>query len=191
MIKVLKECGYEEAIFGLGLSFNVTDQDMIDYIPIESKKRIETVAHKLAGKGGGHNKFLESIIVWLYIDAPRSVWQEFDTYRVGMTKNSQSTMHTLLKDEIDSSLFATMELKENEEDFAIILEAYKRIHSRGNLWDSKMALPEGFIQGRQICTNYKTLQNVYRQRKNHRLKWWKKNLDDMLDQLEFSKFITA
>ena len=62
-VKILKECGYEEAIYGLSLSYNVTDL-----------KKMRKVADNLAHKEGGHNKFLESIILWIEIDAPRYWW---------------------------------------------------------------------------------------------------------------------
>ena len=84
-IAIPKEAGYEEAILGLSLNKNQ---------PIEN---MPNVLRRLAHKGGGHSKALESICVWLDITAPRFWWAEFDTYRVGMTKQSQSTIHTLIK----------------------------------------------------------------------------------------------
>ncbi len=179
MITVLKENGYPQALYGLSLSYKTLDFD-----------RVKDVAYKLAGKGGGHDKFLESIIVWLSITAPRYIWQEFDTYRVGITKQSESTIHTLNKTVINRDLFDEMELEENDKDFYVIIKALERIHSRGNLHDTKIALPEGFLQNRIVCTNYKTIQNIYRQRKNHKMKWWETNLDLLLNQLEHPELIT-
>jgi len=77
-VKVLKEAGYEEALAGIGLSYNITDM-----------KRLEKIARTLAPKDGGHNKFIESMVVWLEIRAPRYWWQEYDTYRVATTKQSE------------------------------------------------------------------------------------------------------
>ena len=187
MIKVLKEVGYTEALLGLGLSYNLTNVNNIcDY---QTSGRLHEVANKLADKGGGHNKFLESINVYMYVKAPRYIWQEFDTYRVGITKQSESTMHTLMKSTIDNNMFDDIELEENKEDFNIILQAVERIKNRDNLHDTKVALPEGFIQGRLVVANYKTIQNIYRQRKNHKMKWWRINLVDLLEQLEHSELI--
>ncbi len=72
--KLLHEHGSQEALLGLSLSY-------------DSEPNIK-VANQLAHKQGGHNKFLESIVVWLDITAPRYWWQEFDTYRIGITKQS-------------------------------------------------------------------------------------------------------
>ena len=59
----------------------------------------------MTGKGGGHDKFLESIQVWFVMDMPRYFWQEFDTYRVGGSKQSESTMYTLGKRKLSTSDF--------------------------------------------------------------------------------------
>ncbi|MCK9240314.1 hypothetical protein [Desulfocurvus sp.] len=55
------------------------------------------MAEKLAPLDKGHNKVLESMCVWLDVRMPRYWWQEFDTYRVGVTKQSESTMHILIR----------------------------------------------------------------------------------------------
>jgi len=71
-IKVIKleEAGYESAIKGLSLNKNQTQS--------HSKK----VAQILCDKDFGHNKFLESIYIWLDVTAPRYWWSEADTYRL-------------------------------------------------------------------------------------------------------------
>ena len=86
-VQIMAECGVVEAMVGLSLSYGVG----------KSYEEMLEVAKKLYNKDGGHNKFLESIVVWLNIDAPRYWWQQFDTYRVGTTKQSGSTMHTIMK----------------------------------------------------------------------------------------------
>jgi hypothetical protein len=52
----------------------------------------------------GHDKFLEMIHVWLDITTCRSIWQQFDTYRVGVTKSSESTHHRLIEDVLDKCI---------------------------------------------------------------------------------------
>jgi hypothetical protein len=53
----------------------------------------------------------------------------------------------------------------------------------------KNILPEGFLQRRIVCVNYKCLQNIYNQRKNHKLPQWKVFLDSVLSQVEHPEFI--
>lgn len=76
-IEILNESGYEEAMLGLSLSFNQ---------PVSNMKG---VSDRLYDKDGGHNKFLESVCVWLDITMPRYWWSEADTYRISVTKQSE------------------------------------------------------------------------------------------------------
>ena len=103
-VDVIGEAGYYEAMFGMGLSFGLTSgmsfKEFSESSSIEDqekRKRMSRVLEANAPKDGGHNKFLESIQLWLDISAPRYWWSEFDTYRVGTSKQSASTMHTLVK----------------------------------------------------------------------------------------------
>lgn len=81
-----EEAGYTSAMFGLAKSYKIS----VDVA--------KNVAMKLFKKDGGHNKFLEQIILWIDVRAPRYFWQEADTYRIGTSKQSESTMHTLIKE---------------------------------------------------------------------------------------------
>ena len=81
-VRVLKESGFYEALFGLSLSYrtltpleiNGTKKDFYDKNHFD---KIEKVAQTLAFKGGGHNKFLESMQVWLLIRGFLSIWKVF------------------------------------------------------------------------------------------------------------------
>ena len=102
---VIGEYGYEQSLMGLGLSFGLTADTSFEDLKAEARlckdtklEKLAKVALKLAPKDGGHNKFLESMQVWIDINAPRYWWSEFDTYRSGVTKQSASTMHTLVKE---------------------------------------------------------------------------------------------
>lgn len=93
---VIGEHGYEQALIGLGLSFGLTAAMSFEDLKAEARSckdskigKLAKVALKLAPKDGGHNKFLESMQVWIDINAPRYWWSEFDTYRVGTSKQSE------------------------------------------------------------------------------------------------------
>lgn len=157
----IEEHGFNRAMRGLARSYN---QDI---------KNMPEVALKLGPKDLGHNKFLESIVVWMEIEAPRFFWSEFDTYRgdledmKGITKQSDSTMHTLKRQPL------------TQENFEYpILESYLnhlnwKIKNNKPIEEIKNALPDGFIQGRTVCTSYKVLRNIILQRHNHKLPQWK------------------
>ena len=50
---------------------------------------------RLRNAGTDHRKFMRMITVYLDITAPLYWWKEFDTYRVGVERNSCSTMHKI------------------------------------------------------------------------------------------------
>jgi len=178
-IQVISEHGYEEALFGLGLSRSITSGMEFEG---ETPERMQKVAQKLAGRGKGHDKFLESIIVWLDITAPRYWWQQFDTYRIGMTKQSESTMYTLLKEPITQEHF--------EQPLPLdILTELNRLRDMQMFDDLKNCLPEGWLQRRIVCTNYKAIHNIISQRQNHKLKAWQAFCEDVLSQLQHPELL--
>lgn len=164
-IKVLGELGYTWAMLGLSLSYNQ---------PVEN---MPEVALKLLKRGGSHTKYLESISVWLDITAPRYWWQQFDAYRVGVTKQSESTMHTILRRPLERGDF--------ERPLAgAILDHLNRLIVMERFGQLKNDLPEGFLQRRINKTNYQALRRMIWQRRKGELYEWKVFIDAVLDQVE-------
>jgi hypothetical protein len=180
---VLEEHGYESALKGLALSYYREGYSFNDWWGIEREAKAKKQLETLAFKGGGHNKALESIVVWLLITAHRGWWQEMDTYRVGVSKNSASSMHTLLKEPVTAANF--------EEGTSILLidNLNKLIAEKADINVVKCNLPEGYLQTRQLCINYMTLQNILRQREGHRLKQWKVFIEQVLGQVEHPELL--
>jgi hypothetical protein len=164
-IEILKEAGYEEALLGLGLSYGLTDGITDITLDKDVFNKVINASEKLYNKEGGHNKFLESMIVWLDVTAPRFWWSEADTYRLG-TKQSASTMHTMMKTPFTMDMFEY----EIPDELLNTLEFHRKINDFMSL---KNILPEGFLQRRIWVVNYKTLRNIIHQRKNHKLEQWK------------------
>ena len=169
-IKILEEAGFECAMKGLSLSYNKDPKDM------------EEVASKLSRLGKGHGKFLESMVVWLEVTAPLDFHIQLDTYRVGMTKQSESTMHTL-----KNRLLI-------QEDFEVNIPnsylTYLNSCIEGNapIEFLKKMLPCGFLQKRILCTNYMTLRNIIVQRSKHKLPEWKSFIQ-ALEGLKYYRYI--
>lgn len=166
-VKILKEAGYEEALLGLSLSY-------------ESEPS-HKVALKLAKKGGGHNKFLESIIMWLDVEAPRYWWQQADTYRLS-SKQSGSTMHTLMRRLLSEADFEG----EVEPIFLNMLNDWISVKDFDMV---KRHLPESFLQRRVWRIDYKSVQNLIQQRYSHKLKEWALFIDAVLKQCEHKEFL--
>jgi hypothetical protein len=172
-VKVLEEAGYDQALRGMAYSYKDRALDSSLWWEGQREKG-EKRAKALADKDGGHNKFLESIQVWIDVEGSRAFWSEFDTYRVGVTKQSESTMHTLSK---RAPRYADFEVGTPEP----IINAFMQIwvEYKTDIVTLKHSLPEGFLQRRIVCTNYKSLRNIIAQRTNHRYKLW----DVFIEQL--------
>ncbi len=178
---VLNEAGYEQAVQGFCLSYNSSIERAIELLPI------------YAFKGDGENKFLESIMLWIGVQAPRFWWQEADTYRVGTSKQSESTMHTICKRVLTQDDFEMPLEKDALENLNELIEVYKRQTDSAMknycFRKVKNSLPEGFLQQRIWLLSYKTLQNMYKQRANHRLSQWQGFFVAILTHIEHPEFI--
>ena len=177
-VRKVDEAGYDAALHGL--AHNKKQQ----------VGKMAKVAQKLAELDGGHNKFLESIYVWLDVRAPRYWWQEADTFRLS-TKQSESTMHTLTEEllviDIADVRSAQAFIDENFEPDSCSLDTLRAIFEAAQKKDIigvKKRLPEGFLQTRMWCMNYKTLRNVILQRRSHRLPHWKDFIGQTLNLVE-------
>jgi hypothetical protein len=169
-VRILEEHGYGSALLGLSLSYD------------QAPQRMPAVAERLGLRGDGHNKFLEAIVVWLDVTAPRYFWQQFDTYRVGVTKQSQSTMHTMT-----ARLLAQTDFAHPIPDAH--LDHLNRLIEAGD-WESvKHDLPESFEQRRIVCTNYMALQRMIRQRETHRLAEWREFIAAVMAQAAHPKLL--
>ena len=151
-----------------------------------------------------HAKFLRQIAVWVNITAPRFWWTEFDTYKIGTTANSQSTMHTLMRDGIkEEDIYfyfgeddsANESMRNYINSINELIELYKTLE-QGEIKEQyfekiKAMLPEGFIQTRMVSLNYQVLRTMYNQRKNHRLSGWNTDFINWIHTLPISEWITG
>ena len=162
-------CAKVDSLFGLGLSYGLTSGISIRKFNIDEHgdiyNRLLKIATNLAHVGNGENKFLRQLPVTLDITAPMYWWKEFDTYKVGTTAQSESTMHTLLRNTITQDSFE----KFVSEDTIAHLEDLRVNKKFSELINE---LPMGWLQRRIVTCNYAVLQNMYNQRKNHKLPEW-------------------
>ena len=182
-VKKVDEAGYDAALHGLAHNKKKSAAQMVK------------VAQKLADHDGGHNKFLESIIIWLDVRAPRYWWQEADTFRLS-TKQSESTMHTLHEEllaiDIDNNSAVDAFIRDNFEQGSCsrdILRAIYTAAKNNDLLAVKRQLPEGFLQTRMWCMSYKTLRNIILQRRTHRLPHWQAFIRQTLQQADHPELL--
>ena len=151
------------------------------------------LAQRMIKAGESDSKFLRQIFVSVDITGPLYWWKELDTYKVGTTANSTSTMHKLASTPITKECFemddySNIEIFNNEpwsiDDFADdiwehIINICETLRLKYNetkdqrYWKELIRLlPESWLQTRTWTANYTILRNIYKQRKNHRLTEW-------------------
>ena len=130
--------------------------------------------------------------VWVDVTAPRYWWQEMDTYTIGVTKQSASTMHTITKGYLTQEDFEAPIYVPSLDHLNNLIRYYMDGNLKGDksiFMQIKNDLPEGFLQRRIMCISYAALQNMYHQRYTHKLSQWRTFLDIVVEGLEHSNFI--
>lgn len=150
------------------------------------------LARKLIKAGSEHRKFMRQIFVSVDITAPRYWWQEFDTYAVGVAKNSCSTMHTLVKNQITADMFeCDLNSAAYINEIVLMLEylrcKYNETKDFEYFRSMKQILPESFKQRRTVTLNYENVLTMLKQRKNHKLSEWHSHFVNWAMTLPYAK----
>lgn len=162
------------------------------------EKDLDLVQRLIKG-GSEHRKFLRQIFVTIDITAPLYWWKEMDTYKLGTTANSTSTMHKLATTPITKECFemddydSTVKLYDMEpwspniyineiwEDFIHDLETLRKRYNETKdvrYWKELIRLlPESWLQKRTWTANYEVLRNIVHQRSAHKLSEWHQLVD--------------
>lgn len=145
---------------------------------------------KLVLSGSDHAKFMRQILVSVDVVAPLYWWKECDTYKVGTTANSCSTMHKITEKEFSADDFSCerMSIPARAELRRTIAFMEKRRREflatkDQRCWnDIIQTLPSSYNQRRTLTMNYWVLHSMYHARKNHKLQEWRdfcKWIEDM------------
>lgn len=138
------------------------------------------LAKRLCRAGSDHRKFIRQIFVSVDITAPIYWWKEYDTYKVGTTANSTSTMHKIHSKPFTMSDFSTEHMtkqaKEQMEQMIACLEEIRLAYLESKdkeLWYSLIQLlPSSYHQLRTCTMSYENLVSMYYARKSHKLQEW-------------------
>ena len=183
--------GYEHAVLGMMLSYGKTSYDNF----CAESNDIDRLAAKLAPMDGGHNKFLEQIQYWILIQAPLFWWKQADTYRVGISKSSESTMHKSWKNGLTQEMFETPIFQDTLNNLNKFIDEYNAekttTERKAYLQDLIIGnLPDAYLQTRLLNVNAKCLRNMYFQRREHKLKQWR-DFCAWIKELPYGDLITA
>ena len=196
-----------------GCYFRIEDMDCKNlwsaYQPIIGKNDL-ILMQKLYKAGTSHRKFLRQLFVSMDITAPLYWWKQMDTYKVGVTMNSTSTMHTIHKKEFTLDDFSHDYLDKIKDEHRIKLPSYPEENAaffgtpttvlRFNIdilnyyrkcyltykekewWDVLIqSLPSTYNQLRTVTMNYENVVNIINQRRGHRLDEWNTFCDILRD----------
>lgn len=138
------------------------------------------LAKKLCKAGSDHRKFMRQILVSVDIYAPLYWWKEFDTYKVGTTANSTSTMHKIHAKSFAVEDFSHDRLDEAGIDFlmniiSVLEEArlkFVSTNDKAQWYKMIQLLPSSYNQLRTCTMSYENLINMYNARKTHKLDEW-------------------
>ena len=141
----------------------------------------------LSKAGNDHGKFLRMINVTCDITAPLYLWKEFDTYKVGTTANSCSTMHKIHAKEFTKEDFSCEHLIGSMSVMNKVIEClnhnrkiFIETKDKTYWWKMIQLLPSSYNQRRTVQLNYQVLKSMYFARKDHRLDEWHTLCDWML-----------
>lgn len=136
--------------------------------------------HRLYIAGQPHRKYLRQIFVSMDVIAPLYWWKEADTYKVGTTANSCSTMHKIHDKEFTLDDFSHEHLyTHSEEMLQDLIDLLNRCRNDYNInkrkdswWQMIQLLPSSYNQRRTLTMNYENVANMIEYRSNHKLDEW-------------------
>ena len=135
----------------------------------------------LYNAGSEHRKYLRQIFVSMDITAPLYWWKEFDTYKIGTTADSCSTMHKIHAKEFELDDFSHEHLSEdvirNPLNATInclnfFRELYLQHKDKDDWWQMIQLLPSSYNQKRTVTFTYENVVTMIRQRTGHKLDEW-------------------
>ena len=213
--------GWEAAIRGMRNPMNSWDRSDTDFFfdgstPLIGPNDMKLMRQLFTG-GPEHRKYLRMIHVTLDITAPLYWWKEFDTYKIGTTANSCSTMHKITAKEFVLGDFSwdhllntgcdLFELKWGTDCSTMVQpqhflieyiipvlnvcrEKYLETKDKRYWWQMIQLLPSSYNQRRTVDLNYEVVFRILHQRAGHKLDEWN-DLVARLGELPYVKEIRS
>lgn len=145
----------------------------------------KNLMERLIRAGAPHRKFLRQIFVSVDITAPLYWWKEFDTYKVGTSANSCSTMHKIAAKVFTREDFSCEHLTDDGArwDWNLTLsqiiaclnharQLYIETKDKTYWWQMIQLLPSSYNQKRTVTMTYENLLNMCEYRRGHKLDEW-------------------
>lgn len=190
MIKIenVSVWGFEHAIRGMRNPMNSWAKSDSEFYPEQSAgigywslgENDLDLMRRLYKAGTEHRKYLRQIFVSVDITAPLYWWKEFDTYKVGTTANSCSTMHKIHAKPFEIDDFSHEHLMRSAEVVLISViqilnnhrDSYLETKDKDYWWQMIQLLPSSYNQRRTVTMTYENVMAIIKQRTGHKLDEW-------------------
>ena len=216
MIKVEKigVWGFEHAIRGMRNPKNSWDKSDSEYkfnfdneLEFMIGKNDLGLMQRLYKAGPEHRKYLRQIFISMDITAPLYWWKEADTYKVGTTADSCSTMHKIHAKAFELDDFSWEQLLNNGCDLFtyefgkgsfvtqiqpiqlmtnfiipslnVCREKYLETKDKKYWWQLIQLLPSSYNQKRTVTFTYENVVTMIRQRTGHKLDEWREFVETL------------
>lgn len=137
---------------------------------------------RLYKAGHPHRKYLRQIMVSMDITSNHTFWAEFDTYKVGVTRNSCSKMHKIHTKKFEPDDFTHENIDKVDfakEEFNRVLKTVERCRILFNETKDKKywralvdLLPMGYNLKATVTMSYENVFNILQYRQGHKLSEW-------------------
>lgn len=206
MIKVekIEVWGFEHAIRGMrnpmnshsksdsGYGIDGEDEDVF----VVGKNDLDLM-RRLYKAGTEHRKYLRQIFCSFDCVAPIYWISEFDTYKVGITRNSCSFMHKGVSKPFGLSDFAKHSDESQPQVWVDVVNELNRLrvvyletNDPAIFQEIRDLLPSGYLLRYTATMNYENVVNIIRQRTGHRLREWGEFIQ-VLEDLPYIREIMA
>jgi len=172
-------------------SWDKSDSDLENDVLGEADLDLARRLFKAGADGNfAHRKFLRQAFVCMDITAPDYFFKEFSTYKVGVTENSTSTMHTIHKRDLTLDDFSHEHLIEGTTELSLkgTIELINRHRRRfvesgdkEEWYQIIQLLPMSYNYTRTVTFNYENVANMIKQRSGHKLSEWRSFVETLKD----------
>lgn len=204
--------GWKHALRGMRNPMNSWDRADSDIERGFIGKNDADLMRRLYNGGAVHRKYLRQVFVSADITAPLYWWKEYDTYKVGTTANSCSTMHKIAAKPFELDDFSwdhllntgcdLFELKWGTDCSTMVQpqhflieyiipvlnvcrEKYLETKDKRYWWQMIQLLPSSYNQKRTVTFSYENAVTMIEQRSGHKLDEW----NEFVEQLKTLPFM--
>ena len=192
------ECVSNARVYGLNESIRRAKFPMsvdVNNLSCELTKGIKSLAE--SGNGEGHDQWLTGVIVQFDLTFSNKAFVEAERYHFLDFVSSQSTMHRIIKFDLETSYNKYVDKRMVEIMKDKVTEYNQLCNSAEASEDEKKekyleilySNPAGFLITAGMTTNYRQLKTIYLQRKNHKLPEWR-TFCKWIETLPYSEIIT-